>query len=308
MCSLKQGKCSYMFFRISLVYFRRLCISTLCTSLFIFLWGAWLRFSFSGDGCGTDWPLCNSKIIPATTEAWMEWIHRLSSSGFSILILCIVFYSFLCFPKKHRVRFWSLVAFALTVLEALIGAFLVIFSLTGHDQSILRPFVLEAHLINSLLLLASLVMCWRHSLENPIPSKKILKWSVLFILLALTGSIASLSNTLFPSSSLVGAFLMDFNFNSPGLVQLRILHPILTLLLGGGAVFYLYRKIVKNKITINLKNGFPSLSTEAILLLCLLLGLTTGIGTLLSLSPIFMKLTHLFIAYMIWIAIWLLEE
>ena len=43
------------------------------------LWGAWVRISGSGNGCGSSWPLCGGVIIPEAEhkKTWIEFIHRL---------------------------------------------------------------------------------------------------------------------------------------------------------------------------------------------------------------------------------------
>jgi len=36
----------------------------LAYSILVILWGAYVRISFSGDGCGDHWPLCHGEVIP----------------------------------------------------------------------------------------------------------------------------------------------------------------------------------------------------------------------------------------------------
>ena len=299
-------------------HFQKLCFLILSLALFIILWGAWVRFSHSGDGCGTQWPLCGHQWIPDTSvgKTWIEWIHRASSGIFGLLILFLTFLSFQCFPKKHRVRFFSVTALCLTITEALIGAGLVLWGLTGNNNSWTRLIVLNIHLINSLLLTASLVLCWRFSLKSQnINLKKILYCGGAFILIAMAGSLASLSNTLFPSSSLLEGWQMDWDKDSPGLVQFRFLHPLLAVL--GIGAYWLWKQPwlaflstsqkTKFQKTPAQQNNSPTDNFKSRVLACLLItGLLTGTITLFSLSPTFMKIIHLLTVYIIWIAIFML--
>ena len=43
---------------------QRFALGLLGYSLLVVLWGAYVRASFSGDGCGDHWPTCNGEIIP----------------------------------------------------------------------------------------------------------------------------------------------------------------------------------------------------------------------------------------------------
>ena len=47
----------------------------------VILWGAYVRATGSGAGCGAHWPLCNGEVVPRAPDAEMliEFSHRLSS-------------------------------------------------------------------------------------------------------------------------------------------------------------------------------------------------------------------------------------
>ena len=303
-------------------YFRTFCLITLGTALFVILWGAWVRFSHSGDGCGLHWPLCHQDWIPenGSSKTWIEWFHRASSSVFGLLVLGLLFFSFKYFPKNHKVRLWSVMTLIFTISEALIGAFLVLKGLTGPNASGLRLIVLNAHLLNSLFLTASVVFCLRASFEK-IPFQKISSLAVMYIVIAVTGSAASLSNTLFPSSSLRQGWRMDFDENSPWMVQFRLLHPVLAVLIGGALLFYLLRVFMKKNNSFQFQKSlkdqnslldklweFIILNRRLLLIGFLFAGLLTGAVTLLTLSPSALRMIHLFAAYLIWIFILLLKE
>ena len=124
-----------------------------------------------------------------------------------------------------------MIAGVLIIVEALIGAVLVLASLTGMDSSFFRVVTLAFHLINSLTLIAALTLCWQSALsEKMVIKKPHIYFVYVFPFLALTGSIASLAGTLFPSESLIQAFLLDFLPESHITLKLRPLHPFLAVI------------------------------------------------------------------------------
>ena len=264
--------------------FKTFSFFTLCFTLGVILWGAWVRFSHSGDGCGNNWPLCKGKFFAQDSAAFIEWIHRVSSGLSFLLILTLLALSLKIYPKRHLIRKSALAAFGLIIVEALIGAGLVLASLTGSNSSSLRAGVLAFHLLNSLFLIGSLVFCWQGSLFSKIKIKKpLIYFTLLFPLLALSGSFASLANTLFPTTSLLEALSLDLKPHHITL-RLRPFHPFLAVLFVLAFVFQ-FRKT---------KELILPLSTA-------LFALFFGFAALLALSPLWMKLSHLFIAYFLWI-------
>ena len=55
--------------------------ATLAYTVGVILWGAFVRASRSGAGCGAHWPLCNGVVIPRdpSLETIIEFSHRLTS-------------------------------------------------------------------------------------------------------------------------------------------------------------------------------------------------------------------------------------
>ena len=58
----------------------------LAFNLLVILWGAYVRASGSGAGCGAHWPLCNGEVIPRapSVATLIEYSHRLTS-GLALL-------------------------------------------------------------------------------------------------------------------------------------------------------------------------------------------------------------------------------
>ena len=71
----------------------------------VILFGAWVRITHSGAGCGAHWPLCDGEIIPfePSAEKLIEYTHRLTSGFLGLLTLALVVWSFLA-EVGRRVR------------------------------------------------------------------------------------------------------------------------------------------------------------------------------------------------------------
>ena len=266
-------------------FFKFYSLFTICWTLATIFWGAWVRLSLSGDGCGASWPLCHEQVFPKTPSAVIEWIHR-GTSG-----LCVVFIFFLLilavrvYPKNHVVRKLGMASFVLVLIEALIGAVLVLGQFVGLNTDQTRVLVLVIHSVNSLLLAGALSLCYKISFWDRFKIKKPIFYFVLFFpLLALTGHIASLAGQLFPSLSLSQALALDFLPSAHISLKIRPWHPLL-------AVLFL--------LALSLA-GFSKKSLAALTLTSCFVALF-GLVTLISLSPLWMKIGHLVLAYALWI-------
>lgn len=283
-------------------------------TLLVILWGAWVRISHSGDGCGDSWPLCEGKFIPTTTEkkTWVEFSHRLTSGLFGIYVFAAFLATRRFFAKASAPRWWAGAALILTGTEALLGAKLVLFGLVGSNDSFFRLFAMGLHFINSALLTGSIV-AWYLSLDPLVRPRTqtgfgsisvgFLNWirgttAVALLLLGVTGTVAALSTTLFPSTSLTSGLQQDLNEASHFLLRWRIYHPVLGLIVAAlGAVFFLAigKALPREEKMLRWRS-------QRLSFLFLLTGIV-GTVTLFLLSPVIMKVTHLAMAYLLWISI-----
>lgn len=276
-----------------------LALGALGFCLIVILWGAWVRISGSGNGCGEHWPLCQNQVIPngAGYATWVELAHRLSSGLFGLLIVILFFVTRK--SKSVGVRRLGLAALILTLVEALIGAKLVLAGLVGDNSSLLRSTVMVVHTLSSFSLTGVLGALWawdklKTRIENPklSPFKvnaSAVGWLLMFIAVLVTGAKAALSGTLFPSASLLEGLRADFSSTSHWLVQIRILHPIAaTLFIVSASIAFIKR--IDQRLT-------------PLALAVLICQFAIGAATLLSLSPIWLKLTHLAFAHTFWIVI-----
>ncbi|HEX9001707.1 MAG TPA: COX15/CtaA family protein, partial [Blastocatellia bacterium] len=71
-------------------------------NLMVIVWGAYVRASKSGDGCGSHWPLCNGEVIPLapTVKTLVEFSHRLSSGLALLLTVVLVVWAFRAFARR----------------------------------------------------------------------------------------------------------------------------------------------------------------------------------------------------------------
>jgi cytochrome c oxidase assembly protein subunit 15 len=179
-----------------------------------------------------------------------------------------------------------------TITEALLGAVLVKLGLVTDNDSFLRLFVMGLHQVNSLLLSGFIGLCIFYSVKRSAHwSKLATTISLLFLVLAATGAIASLSTTLYPAESLLQGLQEDFMSDSHWLVKWRSIHPLVALVVGGILLYMLILQGAKTGFTKDLK----------LLIRLFSVGLIFGTLTLVFLSPMWMKLTHLTLAHLLWL-------
>ena len=133
---------------------------TLLLNIFVILWGAFVRATGSGAGCGSHWPSCNGEVIPwsAQTETLIEFTHRITSGLALIAVVILLVWAMRSYPKGHVVRLGAKLSLGFLVLEALLGAGLVLFELVAYNDSGTRAVVGALHLVNTFLLLSVLTL------------------------------------------------------------------------------------------------------------------------------------------------------
>jgi heme A synthase len=273
-------------------------------SLAVIVWGALVRATRSGAGCGENWPLCNGQVVPSAPvlSTIIEFTHRVTSGpvlGVFIVILAIA--AFRVFPSGHLVRRMATLSVLFTVTEALIGAALVRLGHVANNGSAWRGVSLSIHLTNTLLLLAVLALTAWLATHVP-PTRSFQAWAALggLLLLSVTGAVAALGDTLYPTQSLAEGFRRDFAAGAPFFVRLRIVHPILALAVGGWLIAIAGRAV--------LSETSPIAKRLARALLALTLAqLAIGAANLFLLNPLWIQLLHLLVADLVWITAVLLS-
>jgi heme A synthase len=281
-------------------------------NLLVILWGAYVRASGSGAGCGNHWPLCNGEVVPRVpqVQTFVELTHRTTSGIALLLVLGMAIWTFRGTAKGHPARKGAGYSVFFILMEAALGAGLVLFELVAHNASLTRAFSMSAHLVNTFFLLAalSLTAWWlsggeRLRLRGQGGAVPLLAGGILLtILLGVTGGIAALGDTLFPSGSLAEGVAQDFVPTANALVRLRVIHPIVAIVAG------LYITIAAGLVA-NWRQGPEHARTRTfakILGGLFLVQLGMGVINLSLMAPIWTQILHLLLADAVWIALVLL--
>jgi heme A synthase len=274
----------------------------------VIVWGAYVRATGSGAGCGAHWPLCNGEVIPrgARVATLIEFSHRLTSGIALVAVVALFVWTWRACRRGHPARIGASLSLLFMLTEAAVGAGLVLFQLVADNASFARAMFLAVHLINTFTLLACLTLtAWWLSGGAPLRFggewRRVTGVALLCIgvLVASTsGAIAALGDTLFPVSSLTEAIWSDLSVTSHVLIRLRILHPVFAVaaalvLLGGG------RRLAKGRgdTAARFARAVSFLVTLQVLL---------GMTNVILLAPVWLQLLHLFVADAVWIALILL--
>ncbi len=282
--------------------------SVLAYNVAVVLWGAYVRATKSGAGCGSHWPLCNGIVIPRAPaiETIVEFTHRATSGIALLLVVGLVIWALRAFPRGHIVRLGVKFSLFFMITEALVGAGLVLFELVADNESIARAFSMAVHLFNTFLLLAALTLtAWWASGGKPFGLKEqgVVAWLLGFGLLgvlvtAVTGSLIALGDTLFPHPLTEGA-RQQLSSTVHWLVQLRPFHPLIAVGIG----IYL---IAASGVIHSLRPSYATKRFGQALAALFVVQLFVGMLTVLLRAPVLMQIVHLLLADLLWIALVLL--
>jgi cytochrome c oxidase assembly protein subunit 15 len=281
----------------------RLAWATLCCNVAVVLWGAYVRATGSGAGCGNKWPICNGAVLGTSARAQtiIEFTHRMTSGIVLLMVACLMVWCWRVTSKRDWARYSAVLAAAFLANEALLGGALVLLDYVGKDKSVGRILFLCLHFGNTLLLLAalSLTAAW---LSNGSSSFTLIRSRRqvnavgvgLFatMVIGITGAISALGDTLFPATSLRSAVLPDFSRGTPALLRLRLVHPPLAVI----TACYLLLIVFKNS-TQRSRVSKPAIGL--MVAVCAQVGI--GMMNVLLLAPVFLQILHLFMADVIWI-------
>lgn len=285
--------------------FSRFAWAVLAYNLLVVAWGAFVRATGSGAGCGKHWPTCNGEIVPRSPrlETAIEFTHRATSGIALLLVVALVVWAFRAFPRGHAARKAAVASIAFMVAEALVGAGLVLFGWVARDPSAARGWVMAIHLTNTFLLLAVLALAADWS-RNPggldakgrgaLPA--LLGASLIALLLSgVTGAIAALGDTLFPSVSFAEGLRQELSPGASLLLRLRVLHPFVAIV----AAFLL---LVTARAALRTR-AEPRVRRAALFSLALVAAqLAAGVANVLLAAPVPLQIAHLVLADLVWLA------
>ena len=282
--------------------------------VFVILFGAWVRITHSGAGCGAHWPTCNGDIIPLqpSLETMIEYTHRLTSGMCGLFGVAMLVFAGKRFGVRHRV-FWAQgLTLLFVIFEGAIGAGLVLKELVADDASSARAIVISLHLVNTFFLTGSAAAAAFFAMR-PLPHitfslglKTLHRGAGAFmVLVAMAGAITALGDTLFPVAVTEGAGFFahvkdDLDAASHFLVRLRIFHPVLAV------IFALLVLATGLRVSDEAKqqNVWVSKLGKA-LVHCTLLEVALGVVNIFLGAPGYMQLLHLLFAQILW-TVWAL--
>lgn len=263
-----------------------------------------MRITGSGAGCGQHWPSCNGEVahLPRSLETSIELTHRVTSGLALVGVILVVVLSFRAFPAGHLGRRASVWALLFMLVEALIGAALVLFALVADNASLGRAVVMPAHLVSTYALTAALYLTLRRPPPDappPVQGAWRLFWlgTAVLVVISGTGALTALGDTLYPPSAAAIAERLaeDHGAGTTFLQKLRVVHPVLAVL-GGAFVATLAARLAR-------RSGRASASSSA-RLVTLAIGaqLVAGLVNVLLSAPGWMQVLHLALALVVWLA------
>lgn len=280
----------------------------LAYNLAVILWGAYVRASGSGAGCGAHWPLCNGAIVPRapTVATLIEYSHRLTSGVALLGVLALLVWTRRACPRGHPARLGAVLSLLFILTEAAVGAGLVLFELVADNATMARAMFMAAHLANTFVLVAVLTLtAWWLSGGAPVAPERrpavALAWAALavgLLLSGVSGAVAALGDTLYPATSHAAGLAATLSPSSHILLRLRALHPVIAVSAGVVLMFVGPRLPSVDDAT-GQRLGRATLVLAG-------LQMFGGLVNLLLLAPVWMQIVHLLVADLLWIAFVLL--
>jgi cytochrome c oxidase assembly protein subunit 15 len=280
--------------------------SVLAFNVLVIAWGAYVRASGSGAGCGRHWPTCNGDVVPHAPRVatMIEFSHRLSSGAALILVWGLAFAAYRAHRTWDRVTKAAVASGVLVSFEAVIGAGLVLFELVAHDASMKRALSVALHLSNTFFLLGALALTawWAGGgAALRVRRRDPLAWIcgvplALMVVVGTSGAVAALGDTLFPSKSLADGFAQDLSTGAHIFIRLRLIHPVLAattamLALAAAAAVRILRP------TPNVRMASYATTVAVVSQVAL------GLANVYFLAPVWMQLVHLVLADVVWVSL-----
>jgi len=273
-------------------------------TILVILWGAVVRATGSGAGCGNHWPACNGEVIPRPEqiETLIEFSHRVTSAISGLFVLILLFWAYRLRPVHPFVRRMAVLSFIFILIEGALGAALVRFELVADNASTARAFMVGLHLMNTLVLLAFMTLTAWGAAKSPdmrVHAPTWLKWAAAIALLTFgfmssIGAVTALGDTLFPAESLAQGLQEKFDPEAHFLVRLRFYHPALAIIVSMylyGLGYYLMRKYDSPHLHRYVNGVFIMVAIQV----------GAGFLNVILLVPIWMQIVHLLLADTLWV-------
>lgn len=288
--------------------YARFSIAVVAFNLLVIMWGAYVRATGSGAGCGNNWPLCHGQVIPrgAGLQTLIEFSHRTTSGLALLLVVALAVFAFKLYPPAHRVRRGAVATLIIILVEAALGAGLVLFELVADNASMARAMFMATHLGNTLLLLGAMTLTgfWANGgggvdfgLKAPRRPLHPLAWAtvVATVVVGMSGAVAALGHTLYPEETLPGGARGHLSATSRLFVQMPDVHPLIAIA-GAGLMLYLVGQVRSLKRP---ETRFWATTLNVMVIV----QLAAGSLNMFLHAPIWLQLTHLVLADLVWIAL-----
>jgi heme A synthase len=238
--------------------------------ILVILFGAWVRISGAGAGCGNHWPTCHGEVIPVepSVKTLIEFTHRVTSGLSGLWGLALVVWAW---RLRSAARPWAY------------GMFFYLL------------------VVNTMLLMlcavATAVRAGTPSYRSLYASGMIFVAMAALVFTNATGAITALGDTLFPTQPATGPELWakvrdDISASQHFLVRLRILHPIVAML-SAAIVFGVFTFIHRRT-----RSPWAAAGLFIVLLQVLL-----GFANIWLAAPPYMQIGHLLTAQVLWVAL-----
>lgn len=274
-------------------------------TIFVIAFGALVRATGSGAGCGSHWPTCNGEVLPtlARMETATEFGHRLTSGLAGIIVIGLTVWAFRR-PSNRATKTGAVLSLVFIIIEGLIGAALVRLELVEDNASVLRAVAIALHLVNTLILLAWMgLTAWAASKPQDLKLRLQRRTLVLLgvglvgmLVLSAMGAVTALGDTLFPSESLAAGLRDDIDPNAHFLIRLRVIHPVLAVIVS----VYLVSVVPMLSSRIE-SQRIGRLSNQLIALIGL--QIVVGVVNVVLLAPLWMQVIHLVLADILWLTL-----
>ena len=280
----------------------------LAYNIAVILWGAYVRASGSGAGCGAHWPLCNGEVIPRSPSVatLIEYSHRLTSGLALIAVVWMLAWTRRTVPAGHPARRGAWLSLFFIFTEAAVGAGLVLFELVADNASMARAMFMAVHLVNTFFLVGALTLtAWWLSGGADVAARakpgRAAAWGGLAIgllLSGMSGAVAALGDTLYPAATHAEGLAQTLSPTSHVLLRLRALHPLIAVVTGV-VLMFVSPRLAAERDDLGARCGRAVLVLAAVQML-------GGLVNVLLLAPVWMQMVHLLVADLLWIAFILL--
>jgi cytochrome c oxidase assembly protein subunit 15 len=287
----------------------RLAWGVLGYTVLVILFGAVVRITGSGAGCGQHWPTCQGEVVhlPRTMATAIELSHRLTSGLALLFVVSVAIVAFRRFPAGHATRRAAVAAVVFMLSESLVGAALVLLRLVGENASVARTAVMAVHLVNTSFLAGAIALtAWAATHAAPRRWRPTcpLEWSLLgalgaVLVVSMTGGVTALGDTLYPvetSRNLAARLAADQATTATFLEHGRAVHPLVAFTAAVLVLTVAWKTPEKR----------PVREVEAgarVVMALVFAQVGAGVLNVLLSAPGWMQVVHLGLATSVWIAL-----